>query len=332
MSGFKLAPSRLNRAAGSEEVASPARTTFAGLTASKLGLLAEPKLTPSTGAIQANTGNGEQQEARPSLPTPATFSFTPLSKPQQEEEKEKEKAEGKEKTPSKPATIPIFGERLEEKVTVVPAKEAKAKEEAVKEDEEAKTAADKEEEKSDFVASSLLFSTAAKASDENSLGKTLSESAAEYTETHSNKRKYDVVDTVTGEEAESNVLQAQVKLYIFDKEKRNWTERGRGLARLNDSSVSTPGHLQSRLVVRTSGNMRVVLNTKLWPDMICEKANEKSIRISALDEGEVKIFLISCSIKEAEKMLTALEYRINQLKANDEGGEDEEEEEERGAA
>ena len=56
--------------------------------------------------------------------------------------------------------------------------------------------------------------------------------------------------------------------------------------------------------VRTSGNMRVVLNTKLWCDMICEKvpvvvfslcsliyfplqANEKNIRISALDDGEV---------------------------------------------
>ena len=54
--------------------------------------------------------------------------------------------------------------------------------------------------------------------------------------------------------------------------------------------------------MRTSGNMRVVLNTKLWSDMICEKvvfydlfptntdvqANEKNIRISALDEGEVR--------------------------------------------
>jgi hypothetical protein len=91
--------------------------------------------------------------------------------------------------------------------------------------------------------------------------------------------------------------------------------------------------------VRTSGNMRVVLNTKLWPDMICEKANDKNIRISALDDGEVcgtggtsimrpallyiitgqpfsavpslqvKIFLIACSMKEAEKLFNALEHR-----------------------
>merc|ERR1719244_219219 len=157
--------------------------------------------------------------------------------------------------------------------------------------------------------------------------KTLSESAAEYTVSHSNKRKYDVVDVVTGEEEESNVLQANVKMYLFDTEKRNWAERGRGLLRLNDSPVSTPGHLKSRLVMRTTGNMRVVLNTKLWPDMICEKANEKNVRISALDEGEVKIFLIACSIKEAEKLFTALEYRISQLKTNKEAGEEEDEEE-----
>ena len=35
-------------------------------------------------------------------------------------------------------------------------------------------------------------------SDDESEKKTLSESAAEYTETHTNKRKYDVVDVVTG--------------------------------------------------------------------------------------------------------------------------------------
>ena len=35
-------------------------------------------------------------------------------------------------------------------------------------------------------------------SDDESEKKTLSESAAEYTESHTNKRKYDVVDVVTG--------------------------------------------------------------------------------------------------------------------------------------
>jgi len=339
MSGFKLAPSRLNRPPASEDAAaSPAKTNFVGLTASKLGLLAEPKLTPSSGAIQAKSNNGEaangaEGTAQPSsqLATPSTFSFTPLTKPVDEGAKKEERVKDEEKAADggeqRVAKMPVFGENLSEKVTAVPSTEANntggqiSKEPPEEKTEDVANAGK-------FVASSLLFSNAAKASDDESEKKTLSESAAEYTESHTNKRKYDVVDVVTGEEAESNVLQGQVKLYIFDKEKRNWTERGRGQLRLNDSAVSKPGHLKSRLVVRTSGNMRVVLNTKLWSDMICEKANEKNIRISALDEGEVKIFLIACSIKEAEKLYTALEYRINQLKTDKENGIGEEDESE----
>lgn len=339
MSGFKLAPSRLNRPPASDDaVASPAtKTNFVGLTASKLGLLAEPKLTPSSGAIQAKSSNGDaatdSAESAPQsssiLATPSTFSFTPLTKPVDEASKKEERAKDEEKAgdggEQRVAKMPVFGENLSEKVTAVPSTEATATAgQILKEPPEEKT--EDVTNAGKFVASSLLFSNAAKASDDESEKKTLSESAAEYTESHTNKRKYDVVDVVTGEEAESNVLQGQVKLYIFDKEKRNWTERGRGQLRLNDSAVSKPGHLRSRLVVRTSGNMRVVLNTKLWSDMICEKANEKSIRISALDEGEVKIFLIACSIKEAEKLHTALEYRINQLKTDKENGEGEEDE------
>jgi len=318
-------------------VASPAtKTNFVGLTASKLGLLAEPKLTPSSGAIQAKPSNGETtsdsientSQSSNLLATPSTFSFTPLTKPVDEANKKEERTKDEEKTvdagEERVAKMPVFGENLSEKVTAVPSTEGSTVEgQIVKEPPEEKT---EDANAGKFVASSLLFSNAAKASDDESEKKTLSESAAEYTESHTNKRKYDVVDVVTGEEAESNVLQGQVKLYIFDKEKRNWTERGRGQLRLNDSAVSKPGHLRSRLVVRTSGNMRVVLNTKLWSDMICEKANEKNIRISALDEGEVKIFLIACSIKEAEKLYTALEYRINQLKTDKENGEGEEDE------
>ena len=90
--------------------------------------------------------------------------------------------------------------------------------------------------------------------------------------------------------------------------------------------------------------MRVVLNTKLWSDMICEKVLDysysKCIFISIPQtlmfrrmrkilgyllwtreryaceikafrnwSNQVKIFLIACSIKEAEKLYTALEYR-----------------------
>ena len=62
--------------------------------------------------------------------------------------------------------------------------------------------------------------------------------------------------------------------------------------------------------MRTVGSLRVVLNTKLFPNMICEKANEKNVRISAMEDNEVKIFLVSGSPKDADKIYTALERRF----------------------
>ncbi len=48
-------------------------------------------------------------------------------------------------------------------------------------------------------------------------------------------------------------------------------------------------------VMRTQGSLRVILNTKLWPQMQVDKASEKSLRITAMDTEEqgVKVFLIS---------------------------------------
>jgi len=171
----------------------------------------------------------------------------------------------------------------------------------------------------------MLFSAAATATpgkeiaknqNEESSKKSLSEAAAEYTESHSNKRKYDEVTVVTGEEEESNVLKMNVKLYLFCGDDRTYTERGRGMLRLNDAPVSTPGHLKSRIVMRTTGSLRVVLNTKLWPEMVCERPNEKSLRISAMDGDVARVFLISASPKETDKLFTALEYRLSQLKTD----------------
>jgi len=199
---------------------------------------------------------------------------------------------------------PVFGENLTEKVLLPAEEEAKLEEKVT--------------ETKDLAFSSVSGPTEGETANLFSeSGKSLSESAAEYTEqSNSNKRKYDEVAVVTGEEEESNVFKCNVKLYLFDKENRNWTERGRGLLRLNDSPNSTPGHIFSRLVMRTHGSLRVVLNTKLWREMVCEKVNDKNIRISAWDENVIKIFLINCSAKEADTLFQALEGRLKQLKDN----------------
>ncbi|NXY34218.1 RANB3 protein, partial [Pomatorhinus ruficollis] len=145
----------------------------------------------------------------------------------------------------------------------------------------------------------------------------LAESAAAYTKATARKCLLAKVEVITGEEAESNVLQIQCKLFVFDKVSQSWVERGRGLLRLNDMASTDDGTLQSRLVMRTQGSLRLILNTKLWAQMQIDKASEKSIRITAMDTEDqgVKVFLISASSKDTGQLYAALHHRILALRS-----------------
>ncbi|XP_054837186.1 ran-binding protein 3 isoform X2 [Eublepharis macularius] len=146
----------------------------------------------------------------------------------------------------------------------------------------------------------------------------LAESAAAYTKATARKCLLEKVEVITGEEAESNVLQIQCKLFVFDKTSQSWVERGRGLLRLNDMASTDDGTLQSRLVMRTQGSLRLILNTKLWAQMQIDKASEKSIRITAMDTEDqgVKVFLISASSKDTGQLYAALHHRILALRSH----------------
>uniref|UniRef100_A0A8C8DYK0 Ran-binding protein 3 n=1 Tax=Oryzias sinensis TaxID=183150 RepID=A0A8C8DYK0_9TELE len=158
---------------------------------------------------------------------------------------------------------------------------------------------------------------AAPASESPSQETSLEESAAAYTKATAKKCVLEKVDVKTGEESESNVLQMQCKLYVFEKKAQSWIERGRGLLRLNDMASTEDGALQSRLVMRTQGSLRLILNTKLWPQMQVDKASEKSVRITAMDTEDqgVKVFLISGSSKDIGQLAAALHHRILALKS-----------------
>ncbi|XP_055514311.1 ran-binding protein 3-like isoform X1 [Leucoraja erinacea] len=154
----------------------------------------------------------------------------------------------------------------------------------------------------------------------NNVTESLEESAAAYTKATAKKCLLKKVEVITGEEAESNVLQMQCKLFVFDKTSQSWVERGRGLLRLNDMASGDDGALQSRLVMRTQGSLRLILNTKLWAQMQIDKASEKSIRITAMDAEDqgVKVFLISASSKDAGQLYSALHHRILALRSRSE--------------
>ncbi|KAM4708565.1 ran-binding protein 3 isoform 3-T3 [Discoglossus pictus] len=151
----------------------------------------------------------------------------------------------------------------------------------------------------------------------NNISESLEESAAAYTKATAKRCLLEKVEVITGEEAESNVLQIQCKLFVFDKVSQSWIERGRGLLRLNDMASTEDGMLQSRLVMRTQGSLRLILNTKLWAQMQIDKASEKSIRITAMDTEDqgVKVFLISASSKDTGQLFAALHHRILALRS-----------------
>jgi len=143
----------------------------------------------------------------------------------------------------------------------------------------------------------------------------LLEQASEYEKSHNNRQHFEEIDKFTGEEGEQHVLQIICKLHVFEKERKVWLERGRGTLRLNDI-CQTEGCFQSRLVFRTQGTNLVQLNTKLFPEMCCEKVKEKNVRISAMDPEtqEVKVYLITASIKDVLLAYTAIERRLGALK------------------
>ncbi|XP_042303774.1 ran-binding protein 3-like [Sceloporus undulatus] len=146
---------------------------------------------------------------------------------------------------------------------------------------------------------------------------TLAESAAAYISNKPRQRYLlDKVEVTTGEEAEHNVLQINCKLFVFNKASLSWIERGSGSLRLNDTSSNQCGMLQSRLVMRNQGSMRLVLNAKLWPQMVIKRANRKSLCITAtdLEDCSVKVFLIQASSKDAASLYAAIHHRLVALK------------------
>uniref|UniRef100_A0A6M2DQ53 Putative ran-binding protein 3 isoform x1 orussus abietinus n=1 Tax=Xenopsylla cheopis TaxID=163159 RepID=A0A6M2DQ53_XENCH len=137
----------------------------------------------------------------------------------------------------------------------------------------------------------------------------LTESAKAYEESRANKRKYEEVEVITGEEGERNVIQLCCKLFAFQAS--IWQDRGRGTMRLNDLEDG-----DSRLVWRNVGSHRVMLNTLVWEGMTVERASPKSLRITAVDSSaQIKVFLIMAGPTEMDQLQEALTTRVTIAKS-----------------
>lgn len=138
----------------------------------------------------------------------------------------------------------------------------------------------------------------------------LVEAARKYEEMRgAQKRKYEEVEITTGEEDERNILEINCKLFTFIG--NNYEERGRGMLRLNDSKSGS----NSRVVFRASGSFRLLLNTKVWRDQICEQPSQKSLRLTAFDtNGVVKIYLVMGRVDDMSQLHRVLSSRIRKAK------------------
>lgn len=140
--------------------------------------------------------------------------------------------------------------------------------------------------------------------------KKLVENAKNYEEMKSaQKRKFEEVQLTTGEEDEKNILEINCKLFAFIE--NNYEERGRGTLRLNDSKDNS----YSRVVFRSTGSYRVLLNTKVFRDQTCETPSHKSLRLTAVgSDGVVKIFLVMGRPEDITHLHEVFSRRIDRAK------------------
>lgn len=101
-------------------------------------------------------------------------------------------------------------------------------------------------------------------------------------------------------------MQVFCKLYQWDPPTSGWKEKGKGNLRLNDRF--TDGKTCSRLIMRTSGSYKLILNCLLVHGMKFELAND-CLRFSTVDG----IQLIKGKTSELEQVRLAVDKRLRDL-------------------
>ncbi|XP_023664441.1 ran-binding protein 3-like isoform X2 [Paramormyrops kingsleyae] len=150
-----------------------------------------------------------------------------------------------------------------------------------------------------------------------------------YTAAHRGRCLLKHIQVVTGEEQESNVVQLTCKLFVLERRTQSWSERGRGILRLNDMVTGSQGRLQSRLVMRHQGTLKLILNSRLWPHTQVRRAARRSLQVTAsdLESHTLRVFLVQASARDAARLYVAIHHRLVALRSQhrdveDDDGED----------
>lgn len=105
------------------------------------------------------------------------------------------------------------------------------------------------------------------------------------------------VPVETGEENEKPVFVADSVL--FEYLGGSWKERGKGELKVN---VSTSGTAKARLVMRTRGNYRLILNASLYPDMKLTDMEKRGVTfacVNSIGDGKDGLSTIALRFKDA---------------------------------
>ncbi|KND03243.1 uncharacterized protein SPPG_02296 [Spizellomyces punctatus DAOM BR117] len=125
--------------------------------------------------------------------------------------------------------------------------------------------------------------------------------------------KHDLAETkaVSGEEDEETIYQTRGKLFVWDasvKGKERWRERGKGMVKVN---VKNGRAEQGRLVMRSDGSLRLILNTKIFSEMKCKVISEKYVEFlgTTVDQpGQIAKFLLQFNKREpADELKEAID-------------------------
>lgn len=110
-----------------------------------------------------------------------------------------------------------------------------------------------------------------------------------------------VVPVETGEENEETVFSANAVLFEFLD--GGWKERGKGELKVN---VSSSGEKErSRLVMRTRGNLRLILNASLYPDM----------KLADIDKRGISFACVNTTTEKNDSLTTyALKFKDGSVK------------------
>ncbi|KAG0228771.1 hypothetical protein BGX31_006449 [Mortierella sp. GBA43] len=98
----------------------------------------------------------------------------------------------------------------------------------------------------------------------------------------------------TGEEDEVNIYQTKGKLYADLEKTHSWKERGKGTFKIN---VNRKDVGSARLVMRTDGVLRLILNIAIFPTMNMVITGDKYVRFIGIEEGKPISFLLK--VKDA---------------------------------